>query len=71
MIWLFFATFFFANLYAIYLLLSFNIKGIIVLIVLLLIQKMVGKRNKTYIDFVSKYVRPWEFFRKNDLIYES
>lgn len=59
MIWLYFGTFMLICAYSLYLILSLNVKGIIFLIILLIIQSLVAKKNRIYVDFVRKYVRPW------------
>jgi hypothetical protein len=65
----FFSFFLFMIIFTIYAILTFNIQLIIFLIILIALQKIIGKRNNIVIKLLKTYVRPHQYFRKFERIF--
>lgn len=67
----FFLSFYVINLGCIYLILTLNYQAVAAVLLLIIVQAILARRNKTYIELVKNYMKPTRFFRKFDVIYEN
>lgn len=67
----FYISFYAVGIYCLYLMFTLNFQAVIVVLLLCLFQAIIGKQSETYINFIKRIMKPSNFFRKYDTIYES